>query len=81
MDQSEKVWTFSRVELIKSWINLHYCKQMFDCVLCTTKHLCIKTNLPTFQDSISQLKSKMASNAKECDERNRLIKEVRYIIT
>ena len=29
-----------------------------------------------FQDNISQLKSKMATNAKECDERNRLIKEV-----
>lgn len=31
---------------------------------------------PSFQDNISQLKAKMTSNAKECDERNRLIKEV-----
>lgn len=56
---------------------------MHDCLPCTTKHLHvhIQTNLPAFQDSISQLKAKMASNAKECDERNRLIKEVRYIKT
>ena len=33
------------------------------------------------QDNISQLKTKMASNAKECDERNRLIKEVSVELT
>lgn len=36
--------------------------------------------LQRIQDSISQLKTKMASNAKECDERNRLIKEQREVV-
>ncbi|KAJ7387898.1 Dynein regulatory complex subunit 2 [Desmophyllum pertusum] len=36
--------------------------------------------LQRIQDNISQLKSKMASNAKECDERNRLIKEQREVV-
>ena len=31
------------------------------------------------QDNISQLKAKMASNSKECDERNRIIKEVHFV--
>ncbi|RMX54250.1 hypothetical protein pdam_00016921 [Pocillopora damicornis] len=36
--------------------------------------------LQRIQDNISQLKSKMATNAKECDERNRLIKEQREVV-
>lgn len=36
--------------------------------------------LQRIQDNISQLKTKMASNAKECDERNRLIKEQREVV-
>ncbi|KAK2556161.1 Dynein regulatory complex subunit 2 [Acropora cervicornis] len=36
--------------------------------------------LQRIQDNISQLKAKMASNAKECDERNRLIKEQREVV-
>ena len=30
------------------------------------------------QDQIAQLKSKMSANAKECEERNKILKEVRY---
>lgn len=36
--------------------------------------------LQRIQDNISQLKVKLASNSKECDERNRVIKEQREVI-
>lgn len=36
--------------------------------------------LQRIQDNISQLKVKLASNAKECEERNRVIKEQREVI-
>ncbi|XP_048582995.1 dynein regulatory complex subunit 2 [Nematostella vectensis] len=36
--------------------------------------------LQRIQDNISQLKAKMASNARECDERNRMIKEQREVV-
>ena len=34
-------------------------------------------NLQRLSDTISQLKSKMSSNSKECDERNQQLREVR----
>ncbi|KXJ28944.1 dynein regulatory complex subunit 2 [Exaiptasia diaphana] len=36
--------------------------------------------LQRIQDNMSQLKAKMAMNARECDERNRLIKEQREVV-
>lgn len=42
----------------------------------TSKKIFWKYFFPFIQDTIAQLKVKLANNAKECDERNRVIKEV-----
>ena len=59
----------------------NYCKycnaHIFKYSATTTINFQDSNKVSYFQDNISQLKAKMASNAKECDERNRLIKEVR----